>query len=116
MRPKQKAHLSFHLLRKPNHRRPRSRRKSRTSGLVFALQPIHSEPVAWISGQTDLWATFFVLLSACTFIRARQLQQQKRPNLLVYLLSLLSFVMALFSKESAIALPVALVAYDFANR
>lgn len=86
------------------------------AGLVFALQPIHSEPVSWISGQTDLWATFFVLASTCTFIRARQLQQQKRPNLLIYLASLFSFVMALFSKESAVALPVALLAYDFVNR
>ncbi len=82
------------------------------AGLVFGLQPIHTEPVAWISGQTDLWATLFTLLSAGSFVRARQLQRQKRRSLGIYLVALAAFVMALFSKEAAIALPLALVAYD----
>jgi len=83
------------------------------AGLVFALQPVHTEPVAWISGQADLWASGFVLASVCAFIAMRQLEKQKRPHLLMYLLAGLCFVMALFSKESAIALPVVLLAYDF---
>ncbi len=83
------------------------------AGLVFALQPIHSEPVNWISGQTDLWATFFALACVCAYIRTRQLQKQKRPHLLIFVVALLSFVMALFSKEIASAIPVALLTYDF---
>ncbi|MEI6043940.1 MAG: NUDIX domain-containing protein [Chloroflexota bacterium] len=85
------------------------------AGLIFALHPIHTEPVSWISGQTDLWATFFTLATTCAFVRVRQLEKQKRPHRKIYLLALFSFIMALFSKEAAIVLPVGLLAYDFVN-
>ena len=38
------------------------------AALFFALHPIHSESVAWISGRTDLLATFFFLLAFISFL------------------------------------------------
>jgi ADP-ribose pyrophosphatase YjhB (NUDIX family)/dolichol kinase len=86
------------------------------AGIIFALQPVHTESVSWISGQTDLWATFFALASSCAFVRARQLQRQKRPSFALYLVSLLAFVMGLLSKESAAALPLVLLGYDVVSQ
>lgn len=39
------------------------------SALLFALHPINTEAVAWISGRTDPLATLFVLLSLLVLIR-----------------------------------------------
>lgn len=91
------------------------------AGLFFALQPIHTEPVAWISGQTDLWATFFCLLSAVCFVRLRIEQRRTRRWMLRWnqswlwlrVLSLVFFLLALFSKESAATLPLILLAFEF---
>jgi hypothetical protein len=38
------------------------------AGLLFALHPVHTESVAWISGRTDLLATFFFLLAFISFL------------------------------------------------
>lgn len=91
------------------------------AGLFFALQPIHTEPVAWISGQTDLWACFFCLLSATCFIQLRLEQRRTRRWLLRWnqawiwlrIFSLVFFVFALLSKESGATLPIVLLAFEF---
>ncbi len=89
-----------------------SRRKAAgvVAGLVFALQPIHTEPISWISGQTDLWATLFVLASAYCWISFRQNGSQGRAW---YWWSIGLFGLGLLCKEVVIALPVAVLAYDF---
>jgi hypothetical protein len=80
------------------------------AGLVFALQPIHTEPVSWISGQTDLWATLFALGSlTCWAIYRRSLRGLSKW----YAGTVICFVLALLSKEVAIAIPLALLGYDF---
>lgn len=91
------------------------------AGVFFATLPIHSEPVAWISGQTDLWATFFCLASVGCFIQMHLSQRRTRrwlkrwlkPWLPLQVLSIFFFVLALLSKESALTLPLVLLAYDF---
>jgi len=89
-----------------------SRRKAAgaVAGLIFALQPVHAEPVSWISGQTDLWATLFVLASAYCWITFRQSGSQ---GVRWYWGSVGLFTLGLLCKEVVIALPVALLAYDF---
>ncbi len=76
------------------------------AGLLFAFHPLHPEPVYWVAGRVDLILTFFVLSSFLLFI---SFCNTRRPA--YYLLSLLGFVGALCSKETAVALPVALVLY-----
>jgi tetratricopeptide (TPR) repeat protein len=64
------------------------------ASLLFAIHPITTESVNWISGRTDLLATFFVLLSVLVLLTA----SQRRSTLLV-LLSAGLFVCAIMSKE-----------------
>jgi Dolichyl-phosphate-mannose-protein mannosyltransferase len=83
------------------------------AGLLFALHPIHSEPVSWISGQTDLWATLWCLGSALCFVTMRQFQREGHKGRGWWLGAIVLFAMGLLSKESVIALPLALLVYDF---
>jgi len=70
-------------------------------GLIFLLHPSHTEAVSWISGRADLLATLFGLGALLVLI---EYSRTHRRVLLVS--SLLLFVLALFSKESAVCLPL----------
>lgn len=69
--------------------------------LIFLLHPSHTEAVSWISGRADLLATTFGLGALLVLI---EYSRSHRRLLLVS--SLLLFVLALLSKESAICLPL----------
>ena len=75
--------------------------------LVFALHPLHAEPVAWISARKDLLSGVFILASLLGYVlsgnaigRARWCWKS---------LSLLAFAAALLSKPSAVVLPALLI-------
>jgi len=76
-------------------------RGSLLSGLLFAVHPIHTEPVAWVSGRTDLVATALILGSVLAYLRSRRAES---PRLAV--LATLLLFLALLSKETALLLPV----------
>lgn len=75
------------------------------SAMLFALHPAATEAVCWIKNRTTLLcflfvclSLFFLVLSACRY--------PKKSNIVFFLLSLGSFVLALLSKETAIVLPL----------
>jgi tetratricopeptide (TPR) repeat protein len=72
---------------------------------LFAVHPVHAESVAWISGITDPWMSLFFLTAFYTYLRYRK---SGKPYLIIATLAL--FLLALFAKEAALALPV-LIAY-----
>jgi len=78
------------------------------SGFIFLILPSHTEAVAWISGRTDLIATFFCLSSFCTYLLYKH--YSKISHLLI---SLLLFMSALLSKESVITYPLVILSYEF---
>jgi hypothetical protein len=73
------------------------------AAVLFAVHPINTEAVNWISGRTDLLAAFFLLLSVWLLLN--------RPFSLVFsLLSALSVLLACLSKETALFfLPAAII-------
>ncbi len=79
------------------------------AALLFAVHPIHTEAVAWIGAVTDVSYAFFFLLSFYGYITS-DTDIRKRN----YILSVVSFSLALLCKEPAATLPVILAAYDFA--
>lgn len=83
---------------------PPHRATSRLAGLSFLILACHAESVSWISGRTDLIATFFSLLTLCAVVGGLR---QRRPWMLI--VGGACFVLALFSKESALALPFVVV-------
>ncbi|MFL6214748.1 MAG: hypothetical protein ACJ74J_12760 [Blastocatellia bacterium] len=75
--------------------------------LLFALHPLRVESVAWISGITDLFMALFLLPSFYLYMRYRD---SGNKNYLAG--SVLLFLLAAFSKEPAIALPIFIGAYE----
>jgi tetratricopeptide (TPR) repeat protein len=72
---------------------------------VFALNPIQTEVIAWISARSTLLCSFFYLLSCWSYVRF--LRQGKN----FYRCSVW-FVFALFCKSTAITLPFVLLCID----
>jgi tetratricopeptide (TPR) repeat protein len=98
------------------------------SSILFAIHPIHTESLNFISGRTDLLAMFFFLLSFYLYIKTfyystlQQVQGLSLPKTIspfhhfTYFFSCISFILALFSKEMAVTLPLVLVLSDFCFR
>jgi tetratricopeptide (TPR) repeat protein len=78
---------------------------------MFALNPLHTEAVTYISGRAEMLMGFFVILSLLFFIKSQQ--RDKGPGVLFFLLSLFSFILALLSKEVAIVFPLIICGYIF---
>ncbi|MDD5691266.1 MAG: tetratricopeptide repeat protein [Candidatus Omnitrophica bacterium] len=81
------------------------------ASVFFAVSPLNTEVVTYISGRADMLMGFFLILSLLLFIRSQK-GGVKKPVLL-YALSIGSFVLALFSKEAAIFFPFIICGYIF---
>jgi hypothetical protein len=71
------------------------------AGALFAVHPVHTETVAWVSARCDSLAAVFMLLSYIAFI---SFLENRRKAVLAG--SLLAFFTALIAKEMAITLPL----------
>ena len=76
--------------------------------LLFALHPLMTESVSWITGITDVSAGFFVLGSFLAYLRYGQ-----SGRTAFMWLSVVLFAFSVLSKESAILYPAAVAAYDW---
>jgi Flp pilus assembly protein TadD len=69
-------------------------------GLAFAFHTAHVEPVAFVSGRTDLMMTLFVLLAFLALLRFR-----RRPTGTWFGLTIAPFAAALLCKETPLLFP-----------
>jgi hypothetical protein len=77
------------------------------AALVFALLPMQTESVAWVTGRVDSMPACFYLASFLLYARWRE-----RPRAALYGWSVVLYFVALFTKQNAVTLPAALVLYD----
>lgn len=84
---------------------------------LFAVHPVHSEAVDWISALPELGCATFLLISFGLFLSARgpsadlNLTRRFSPrHWTLFALSLLAFAAALLWKETAVVLPVIIAA------
>ena len=77
------------------------------AAVVFAVLPMQSESVAWITGRVDSVPTCFYLAAFLLYARWRASGRQP-----LYLWSVFFCFVALFSKQNTITLAPALVLYD----
>jgi tetratricopeptide (TPR) repeat protein len=84
------------------------------AAVLFALHPIHSEVVAWVAASPDLVLSIFCLLTFLLFLAGAR--PGGRFSYLAQLAMAGSFVLALLSKEPAVALPVLATAYEHLYR
>ena len=84
------------------------------SALFFALHPVHTEVVAWVSALPDLLVTTFALLAAYAYILSRGASGTIERCGYVGL-SVLAFGAALLLKESGLMVLLMIGAYDICN-
>jgi len=108
-------------------------------GLFFAVHPLHSEVVSYVSGRTDLLMSLWIVVSAYALARllshsptANRQPQTKARNpqpsvralhfavrsspLLWSVLALLAFALACFAKEAALLFPIVALLWLFLTR
>ena len=78
------------------------------AAFIFMLHPMNSEPVNWLSSLSDLQFAFFTLASFYLYIRARPTLRDPW-----FLASLVLFIPALLSKETAMALIPMIFLYGY---
>jgi len=84
---------------------------SAITALLFGLHPIHTETITYISGRPGGLAALFFFFSLLMFILGG-LNKRKVTSFLFYILALITFFMAVLSKEVAVTLPIIWLLYD----
>jgi len=80
------------------------------TSVIFAVHPIHTEAVTYISGRKDTLAGLFYFLGFYFFVKYRKTNKKK-----YFIATVFNYVLAIFSKEIGITLPIILFFYDFYN-
>lgn len=86
----------------------RSRIAAISAAALFASNPLHCEDVSWIAGRPDVVSGAFYLSSFLMFLHYR-----KSGKRFIFVLSLVTFWLALMAKEASVALPVVLFTLCF---
>jgi hypothetical protein len=75
---------------------------------LFALHPLHVEPVAWIAARKDVLSAFFWMLTMQAYVL-----YVRKPDFLRYVLVNCAFMLGLMSKTMAATLPFVLLLLDY---
>lgn len=81
-----------------------SSRLALASSLLYCVCPIHLSAVAYISGRADILAGIFMLASIIKFLKWANYREKKQ-----YIVSIIFFLLALLSRESALLLPFLII-------
>lgn len=74
----------------------------------FAIHPVHVESVTWLSGRKDVLSGVFFFLSFYLYLK----YSSGKRKLIPYILSVISFLFACFSKPVAVVLPLGIFLYE----
>jgi len=78
------------------------------AAFIFAVHPLHVEPVAWVSSRKDVLSTFFWILTMWSYTYYAEHRDLKR-----YILLLLTFSMGLMAKPMLVTLPFVFLLMDY---
>ena len=83
--------------------------------IFFAIHPMQTEAVCWISGLDNVLYSCFYLGSIIFYIKYIQSKSTQNPGLkkIKYLLSVFLFILSLLSKPIAVTLPFTLILIDY---
>ena len=91
----------------------RKRSLAAIAALLFGLHPVHVENVAWLSSVNDLLMSVLLLAGFLAYLSFRDGDGRKvwMSKKIAMALSLLCFLLALLSKETAAAFPVVILCF-----
>jgi tetratricopeptide (TPR) repeat protein len=75
---------------------------------LFAVHPLHVEPVAWATSRKDVLSGLFWMLTMLAYA-----YYARRPSTMRYMLLLLTFVLGLMAKPMLVSLPLVLLMLDW---
>jgi protein O-mannosyl-transferase len=101
----------FTLKYETNWKEKHARGIAGLTAILFAINPLNTETVTYISGRASGLAGFFYLLSILFFILG-SLKKFSGKTLLFYTFALIAFTAALLSKETTLTLPAVIMLYD----
>ena len=81
------------------------------SCLLFSIHPIFSEAINAVSYREDLLSASFLLVAFILFIQYNK-STNRRYFIIWYALSLLTYLLAMLSKETAVVLPFLILSYN----
>jgi tetratricopeptide (TPR) repeat protein len=85
------------------------------TAFLFAAHPVHVEAVTWLAARKEVLQGFFLFFSFYLYLQVRESQEAKKR--LIYIGSvLLTFLLAILSKPSAVVLPGLLILYEVARQ
>ncbi|MCQ2973661.1 MAG: tetratricopeptide repeat protein [Bacteroidales bacterium] len=76
--------------------------------ILFAIHTLHVESVTWISERKDVLYTMFYFASLYMYILYK-----KRTKVLLYITSILLFILSCFSKGQAVSLTISIILIDY---
>ncbi|HQP11123.1 MAG TPA: hypothetical protein PKV41_07065, partial [Candidatus Omnitrophota bacterium] len=79
------------------------------TSLFFVVHPVHTEAVSYIAGRADSLSVLFML--GCFIFYIKALASDKKVH---YALMILSYTLAILSKELSLILPILLLLYHYA--
>ncbi len=102
--------MLFILLRRMTRSWPENNSQSVSylGAALFAVSPLHCEDVCWISGRADILCAPIYLFSMWCVVKNHQDGGRR-----FYIMALVSYVLALMSKEIGVGLPLVIAAYYF---
>lgn len=85
------------------------------TALLWALHPIQTDAVTYISGRRDLLSTLFFLVGFFAFlvIRIDGSAMSMGRRVILITVAFLAYMLGMASKEMAVTLPIVIFAYDF---
>jgi tetratricopeptide (TPR) repeat protein len=75
---------------------------------LFALHPLHVEPVAWVADRKDVLSAFFWMLTIWAYVRYAERRRVTR-----YALVFAAFILGLTAKSMVVTLPFVLLLMDY---
>jgi len=81
------------------------------TSILFAVHPIGTEAITYISSRSSLLATTFYLLSLLSYTQFNQTENRSR-QILYYILTIIFFLMGVGTKEIILTLPIMIVILD----
>jgi len=90
------------------NRMTRALLRSALVAAMFALHPLHVEPVAWVADRKDILSAFFWMVTMGVYVH-----YAAYPGFRRYLLVLIPFVLGLMAKPMVVTLPLVLLLMDY---
>lgn len=81
---------------------------SKISSLLYAVHPIHTETVSYVSCRSNLLVTLFLVLASVFYIR---MVKNNHVSISGYAATMLFFLFAVFSKETGFIFPALVLVY-----